>query len=138
MPEMFRKVYDPLTGRMVREIKSNDIVNISTDPTYSASGADEDVVSYTADNYTQVFITGIVVTTDTADTGVYIQVDGTTVLSIPSISASTPVVITTQRNAPIIRIPPGSTLTVKSTGAATLSVSLFGVKEPTTDYVETD
>lgn len=132
MQTTVRKIYDPLKGRYIREMRSNDIVHLSVPyDTYSAGT----IVSMTLDSNTELFITGVGYSATTA-TDFYVLVNSATILPA-YLSENSNFSVTTDINAPIYKATPSSTISIGIGTDGTVSAFLYGVRFPKFEKVET-
>ena len=126
------KKYDPLAGRYIREIKSNDIVHISAPHDQYT----DVLVSSDLDENTELLITGFMASGDAAGNEVYVTVDSSTILPT-RLAADTPISVVATVDAPIFRCAASSTITISTTTAGSYTAALWGVRHPLITKVET-
>jgi len=128
------KKYDSLTGRYVRDIKSNDIVHVTAKYAQYSAGT----MTFTAlDANTELFITGFGVSSTLAGGNYfYITIGSSTVLPISLATGGQASYIST-RDAPLARAAASSTISLCVGAAGTVSAWMCGVREPIISKVET-
>jgi len=127
-----KKIYDPLTGRYIREIRSNDIVHIAAVNSQYSAGT----IAFTAlDSDTELFITGFGFTAQTAS-DFYVTIGTSTILPV-YLAANGSLSRTTNLNAPLAKASASSTISICIGTAGTVSAWLSGVRMPKFSKIET-
>jgi hypothetical protein len=125
--------YDPLTGELVRDVRSRDIVTLSVPHDQYSAGT----MNFTAlDSNTELLITGFMASAITAGADVYVTVGTSTILPI-RLAANTPFSVATTVDAPIARAAASSTISIAAGSAGTYTAFLWGVRHPIPSKVET-
>ena len=127
------KKYDPLYGRYIREMRSDDIVHISAPLKGYSAGT---IAFTTLDDKTELFITSFSVSSTTGGNNFFVLVNSSTILPI-SLSQAGEEWKHTGIDAPFARCAANSTISICIGSAGTVCAFLTGVRFPTIDYVET-
>lgn len=128
--------YDSLSGEWVREVKSNDILNISTAGTVTVAAAGTITPQTVVGANVEAFVTGIVVGA-TGNSQFYITVNTSTVFA-GAVTGSQSLVVTQPDNAPIFRVAANGTINMVAVTGSTFTASLFAKREPSLASLETE
>ena len=127
-----KKLYDPLTGKFVKEVRSNDVVHIAAKNAQYAAGT----IAFTAlDSDTELFITGFGFSAQSA-ADFYVTVGTSTILPA-YLAANSTLSRTTNLNAPLAKASASSTISICIGTAGTVSAWISGVRMPTFANIET-
>ncbi len=132
-----KKLYDSLTGRFVKEIKSNDIFYLGTNGAVTgAAGTILATTTTTADK--DLFLTHLVVG-GKANSSIYVMVGTSTILPVNISTNANSVRIKGKLNEPLYKTGGASAVTVSicATDAGTYTAFLAGVYHPTFAKIET-
>lgn len=132
-----KKLYDSLTGRDVKEIKSNDIFHLATNG--SVTGAAGTILATTTTTANKdLFLTHFVVG-GKANSSVYVVVGSSTILPTNIAANANSVQISGKLDNPLYKTGGASAVTVSiyATDAGTYTASLAGVYHPTFAKIET-
>lgn len=132
-----KKLYDSLTGRDVKEIKSNDIFHLGTNGAVTgAAGTILATTTTTADK--DLFLTHLVVGAK-ANSSVYVVVGTSTILPVNIAANANSVSVSGNLNEPLYKTGGASAVTVSiyATDAGTYTAFLTGVYHPTFSKIET-
>jgi hypothetical protein len=133
-----KKIYDPNVGKFIREIKSSNILNVSTGAgpvTVPAGGV---LCSYTTDPNTTLYLTYLYVYSTVMGNDIYIRLGGPGgPIYLPIMVGFLPTVINTTKDAPLLRIPENTLIEVLTVSGGTFIVSFGGILEPIPSKVET-
>jgi len=128
-------LYDPLEGKLVKKMRSSDIFTIATSGSVSATSGST-ITSGTTDAYTEVYVTNVVLSSDSAGNVAYITVGTSTVMPV-MLPANNPVSIRGSVDSPLFKIPSSTTVSIVAGSSGTFTAHLSGVRFPKVDYVET-
>jgi len=126
-----KKIYDPLKGKPIREMRSSDIVQIAAPHSAYSSGT---IASTALDSDTELFITGISYSAQTA-TDFYVTVNTATILPA-YLPADGKFTMTAKLDAPLYKASASSTISICIGSAGTVSAFLYGVRFPKFEKVE--
>lgn len=130
-----KKLYDPLTGRLVKEIKPSDILTITTSSTKGAVGST--FAFDTISSYFDYYITNVWAVT-TATIGIEIQAGTSTIVSFyGQFGTGNQLKINTTRETPIAKISGAATVSIAGITGSSACAWISGVREPKFAYVET-
>ena len=129
-----KEIYDPTKGDFIREMRSSDIFNISTNGETSIS-ATTTLASGTTDANTEIYLTHFVVSSSAAGALVYLTIGSSTVMPL-LLPANTPVSIDAGITDAFGKVPPSTTVSIIAETSGTYTASLSGVRMPTYESVE--
>lgn len=127
-----KKVYEPLQGRFIKEVKASDILIIDTGGTIGPAGST--VAQSNISAYFDYYVTNL-----------YAWSTGTVTLSIQSATSTIAsfnvygmdLIINTSRETPICKISGAATCSLGLSAKGTVCAWISGVREPKFAYVET-
>jgi hypothetical protein len=130
-----KKIYDPLYGRVVKEIKATDIVSFGTTGTQGAVGST--LANCAISAYFDYYVTNIWAVT-TATIQLDLQNGTSTLISFfGQFGSGNQLSINTNRDTPILKISGAATLNITSSAGGSACVWISGVREPKFAYIET-
>jgi len=131
-----KKLYDPLQGKPVREIKSNDIFYLGTNGAVTGS-AGTVLCSTTTTANKDLFLTHFIVG-GKQNSSVYVTVGSSTILPVNISADASSKQIRGSMNEPLYRTGGASSVTIRicATDAGTYTAALIGVYHPIFSKVE--
>lgn len=130
-----KKVYEPLSGRLVKEVKAADIISFGTAGTAGAVGSTFANVAISA--YYDYYVTNVWAVT-TATLQLDLQNSTSTLISFyGQFGSGNQLSINTNRDTPILKISGAATLNITGKDGSTACVWVSGVREPKFAYIET-